>query len=346
MSRIIDVICCFASKNKHHHHRALVSYVAMVDQKHSWVLAMNNHPIESWDLSIPSLALHCSLTKVPSGQWLHDFGSSGIMRLTYFGQTLAGVQRFHIRMVSEGKSWVVARMDNDGNWMTNDEQALEVTLTPTILNVLARLTTLETSAYANVSAASHAMQDTEKRLVERVGTLEEQGKRLGGLSDLVNTLHHHCAESSKKFDAAETKLGELAESLRNLRDSVANDALNRKCTSAEANTIHLEATTEQLKRDLESVKEKMHYTLVKKENDDDDDVAEQIALLKGTLGKCLLQQSELQQSAAGLTKSVTSMQQELTKLVAQEVVDLSPEVTKAHLGPGETPQCRCKRLRR
>ena len=74
--------------------------------------------------------------------------------------------------------------------------------------------------------------------------------------------------------------------------------------------------------------------------------AEQIALLKGTLGKCLLQQSELQQSAAGLTKSVTSMQQELTKLVAQEVVDLSPEITKAHLEPGEAPQCRCKRLRR
>ena len=147
---------------------------------HSWVLAMNNHPIESWDLSIPSLALHCSLMKVPSGQWLHDFGSSGIMRLTYFGQTLAGVQRFHIRMVSEGKSWVVARMDNDGNWMTNDEQALEVTLTPTILNVLARLTTLETSAYANVNAAIHAMRDTEKRLVERVGTLEEQGQQLGG----------------------------------------------------------------------------------------------------------------------------------------------------------------------
>ena len=99
-------------------------------------------------------------------------------------------------------------------------------------------------------------------------------------------------------------------------------------------------------RELEAVKEKMHYTLVKKEKDDDDDVAEQIALLKGTLGKCLLQQSELQQSVAGLTKSVTSMQQELTKLVAQEVVDLSPEITKAHLVPGETPQCRCKRLRR
>ena len=165
-------------------------------------------------------------------------------------------------------------------------------------------------------------------------------------SNLVNTINQQCAGADTKAEAADTKLGELSESLRNLRENVVNDALNRKCTSAEANTLHLEATTEQLKRDLESVKEKMHYTLVKKENDDDDDVAEQIALLKGTLGKCLLQQSELQQSAAGLTKSVTSMQQELTNLVAQEVVDLSPEITKAHLEPGETPQCRCKRLRR
>ena len=126
-----------------------------------------------------------------------------------------------------------------------------------------------------------------------------------------------------------------------------NDAVNQTSTKAEATRLRLEATTAQLTRELEAVKEKMHYnTLVKRENDDDDDVAEQIALLKGTMGKCLLQQSELQQSAAGLTKSVTSMQQELAKLAAQEVVDLSPEVTKAHLEPGEAPLCRCKRLRR
>ena len=308
---------------------------------------MNNHPIESWDLWIPSLSVACSLTKVPCGQWVHDFGSSGRMQMSYFGQNQAGVQRFHIRMVSEGKSWVVARMDSDGNWITNDEQPLQVTLTPTICNLLKRVTALEESAYGNVNAAILSMKDTDKKLTERAVILEEQSKQLGGqLCNLANTINHHCAEAATKANAAETKLGDLAESLRNLRENVVNDALNRKCTSAEANTLRLEATTEQLKRDLEAVKEKMHYTLVKKENDDDDDVAEQIALLKGTLGKCLLQQSELQQSAAGLTKSVTSMQQELTKLVAQEVVDLSPEITKAHLEPGEAPQCRCKRLRR
>ena len=90
----------------------------------------------------------------------------------------------------------------------------------------------------------------------------------------------------------------------------------------------------------------MHYTLVKKEKDNDDDAAEQIALLKGTLGTCLLQQSELQQAIVGLTKSVASLQQGLGKLTPQEVVDLSPEITKAHLQPGGASQCRCKRLRR
>ena len=308
---------------------------------------MNNHPIESWDLWIPSLSVACSLTKVPCGQWVHDFGSSGRMQMSYFGQNQAGVQRFHIRMVSEGKSWVVARMDSDGNWITNDEQPLQVTLTPTICNLLKRVTALEESAYGNVNAAILSMKDTDKKLTERAVILEEQSKQLGGqLCNLANTINHHCAEAATKANAADTKLGELAESLRNLRDSVTNDALNQTSTSAEATTLRLEATTAQLKRELEAVKEKMHYTIVKKEKDDDDDVAEQIALLKGTLGKCLLQQSELQQAASGLTKSVTSMQQELTKLVAQEVVDLSPEITKAHLEPGEAPPCRCKRLRR
>ena len=308
---------------------------------------MNNHPIECWDLWIPSLSVACSLTKVPCGQWVHDFGSSGRMQMSYFGQNQAGVLRFHIRMVSEGKSWVVARMDSDGNWITNDEQPLQVTLTPTICNLLKRVTALEESAYGNVNAAILSMKDTDKKLTERAVILEEQSKQLGGqLCNLANTINHHCAEAATKANAADTKLGELAESLRNLRDSVTNDALNQTSTSAEATALRLEATTAQLTRELEAVKEKMHYTIVKKEKDDDDDVAEQIALLKGTLGKCLLQQSELQQSAAGLTKSVTSMQQELTKLVAQEVVDLSPEITKAHLEPGEAPQCRCKRLRR
>ena len=130
-------------QKKHRQHHAVIPTVAMVVQKHSWVFAMNNHPIESWDLWIPSLSVACSLTKVPCGQWVHDFGSSGRMQMSYFGQNHAGVQRFHIRMVSDGRSWVVARMDSDGNWITNDEQPLKVTLTPTICNLLKRVAALE-----------------------------------------------------------------------------------------------------------------------------------------------------------------------------------------------------------
>ena len=123
------------------------------------------------------------------------------MQLTYFGQNLAGVQRFHIRMASKGKSWFVARMDSDGNWMTNDEQALEVTLTPTILNVLSRLSTLETS-YANVNAAIQYVQETERKLTERVATLEAQSKQQSEyVFNLVSTQQQQCADAVNKAEA-------------------------------------------------------------------------------------------------------------------------------------------------
>ena len=77
--------------------------------------------------------------------------------------------------------------------------------------------------------------------------------------------------------------------------------MNQMSRSAEAATLRLDAMTQQLKRELEALEEKMHYTHVKKENDNENDAAEQIALLKGTLGTCLFQQSEMQQSIAGLT---------------------------------------------
>ena len=181
-------------------------------------------------------------------------------------------------------------------------------------DVLARLSTLETS-YGN--ATIHSMQDTVKRLTERVGTLEEQGKQLGGqLCSLFNTINQHGADASQKTETLDGKLGELGESLRALREGVVNDAVNQMSTSAEAATLRLEATTQQITREFEAVKENMHYSIVKKESDDDNDALEQVALLKGTMGTCLLQQSELHQSVAGLTKSVASLQQDLAKLVA------------------------------
>ena len=141
-------------------------------------------------------------------------------------------------------------------------------------------------------------------------------------------------------------VADMERNLRALHDTVLKDVVDKMSTSRDEATLRLEAITQQLKRELEALEEKMHYTHVKKENDNENDAAEQIALLKGTIGTCLLQQSEMQQSIAGLTKGVCSMQQDLGKLVAQEVVDLSPETTKAHLESGEISQFRTKRLRR
>ena len=137
-----------------------------------------SHPIEAWDLAIPSLGVYTTLTKVPCGQWVNDFGTSGVMRMTYFGaQNKKRIPRFDVSMASNDKSYVLCTMDLDGNWLNAREEVLDVNLTPTIWNVMRRLDALEGSAYANVNAAIQSVQDSEKRLNERVATLEEQCKK-------------------------------------------------------------------------------------------------------------------------------------------------------------------------
>ena len=142
-------------------------------------------------------------------------------------------------------------------------------------------------------------------------------------------------------------VADMEKNLRALHNTVLKDAVKEMAVSKDAASSSSQTKTEQLERDIEAVKEKMHYSFVKRETDQDNEAAEQIALLKGTLGTCLLQQSEMQQSIVGLTKSVNSLQQDLTNVVAKEVVDLSPETTAAQLEPSEA-QCRCnkKRVRR
>ena len=310
------------------------------------VLAMTFH-IECWDLNIPSLGIYTTLTKVPCGQWVSDFGpTSGVTRLTYLGQqNKKRVPRFGIRMVSsDDKAWVLAKMDVDNNWINDNDEPLDVSLTPTMLNVLARLSALETSAYANVNLAIQTVQETERKLIEKVAKLEEQSnQRAEYVFNQVTSQQQQCDEAVKKVEAM---VSDMERNLRALHDTVLKDVVDKMSTCRDEATLRLEAMTQQLKRELEAVKEKMHYSFVKKENDHDNDAGEQIALLKGTIGTCLLQHSKLQQSVAGLTKSVASLQQELGKMASQEVVDLSPEITKAHLEPGGVTQCRCKRLRR
>ena len=142
------------------------------------------------------------------------------MRLTYQGQrNLAGIQQWDLRMdVSGENKWVIAKNDLDNNWFNGDGDPIEVTLVPTMWNVLKRIAALEGSLYANVNTAIQAMQESEQTLTERVAHCEEQRKSHADVVlKLVDTQGQELLQAAKsvaKVDAVEKSLAELAESLR------------------------------------------------------------------------------------------------------------------------------------
>ena len=304
------------------------------------------HPIESWDIAIPSLGIYSTLTKTPSGQWTNVFGTSGVMRMTYFGQqNKKRIPRFDVCMVSNDQTYVLCTMDIDGNWLNAKDEILDVSLTPTMWTCMRRLDALESSAYANVNAAIQSLQETEKRLTERVVKLEEQLKQQSEyFYNLVLTQQQHCAEAVKKSAALEATVAELEKNLRALHDTVVKDVVTQMSMSADTAMLRLDAKIDKLAREIEAMKSN---TLVKKENDQEEEAAKEIRALEGTLGRCLVRNNDMQKAIEGLTTSVNSLQRDLDKLVAQEVTD-SPELTTAQLEPGGVTQCRCsrKRLRR
>ena len=304
------------------------------------------HPIESWDIAIPSLGIYSTLTKTPSGQWTNVFGTSGVMRMTYFGQqNKKRIPRFDVCMVSNDQTYVLCTMDIDGNWLNAKDEILDVSLTPTMWTCMRRLDALESSAYANVNAAIQSLQETEKRLTERVVKLEEQLKQQSEyFYNLVLTQQQHCAEAVKKSAALEATVAELEEKLRALHDTVVKDVVTQMSMSADTAMLRLDAKIDKLAREIEAMKSN---TLVKKENDQEEEAAKEIRALEGTLGRCLVRNNDMQKAIEGLTTSVNSLQRDLDKLVAQEVTD-SPEITTAQLEPGGVTQCLCsrKRLRR
>ena len=304
------------------------------------------HPIESWDIAIPSLGIYSTLTKTPSGQWTNVFGTSGVMRMTYFGQqNKKRIPRFDVCMVSNDQTYVLCTMDIDGNWLNAKDEILDVSLTPTMWTCMRRLDALESSAYANVNAAIQSLQETEKRLTERVVKLEEQLKQQSEyFYNLVLTQQQHCAEAVKKSAALEATVAELEKNLRALHDTVVKDVVTQMSMSADTAMLRLDAKIDKLAREIEAMKSN---TLVKKENDQEEEAAKEIRALEGTLGRCLVRNNDMQKAIEGLTTSVNSLQRDLDKLVAQEVTD-SPEITTAQLEPGGVTQCRCsrKRLRR
>ena len=304
------------------------------------------HPIESWDIAIPSLGIYSTLTKTPSGQWTNVFGTSGVMRMTYFGQqNKKRIPRFDVCMVSNDQTYVLCTMDIDGNWLNAKDEILDVSLTPTMWTCMRRLDALESSAYANVNAAIQSLQETEKRLTERVVKLEEQLKQQSEyFYNLVLTQQQHCAEAVKKSAALEATVAELEKNLRALHDTVVKDVVTQMSMSADTAMLRLDAKIDKLAREIEAMKSN---TLVKKENDQEEEAAKEIRALEGTLGRCLVRNNDMQKAIEGLTTSVNALQRDLDKLVAQEVTD-SPEITTAQLEPGGATQCVCsrKRLRR
>ena len=99
--------------------------------------------------------------------------------------------------------------------------------------------------------------------------------------------------------------------------------------------------------DIASLGEKLKFTSVKKESFDDA-TAEDVELLKGTVGTCLRRDEELQQAVDRLSANFNAMQRDFGKLNAQltpeVIVELSPDLSSRE--PGGIPKCACKRLRR
>ena len=255
------------------------------------------------------------------------------MRLTYFGQqNLAGVLRWHLRMVSESNSWVVAKNDEHGNWFNEEDQPLEVSLVPTIWTLLKKVALLEESAYANVNAAIQVMQGTEKQLSEKVSLVEHQRKSHADfVLDLVEKQQQECqaaVDSVKKVEGIEAKVMELAESLR----------VQEQLDSTEALAQSLDAKLEQLSKEISDTKEKAHYASVKKEEDKHADDQEQIELLRGTVGSCLLRTEELSAVCGRLSGDVSRLQKQLGSIRSPTIVDLC-------LTESELRECNCKRQR-
>ena len=116
--------------------------------------------VDSYDVSVPSLGIHCTLTRTVHSQWINDFGPDGVLRLSYFGMNASGVQRGQLRMTKDTDSWLVAKSDLDGTWVDNASNQLDVTVTPTMWNILKRVTLIEGNCCDNVNAAITCMKDT------------------------------------------------------------------------------------------------------------------------------------------------------------------------------------------
>ena len=311
--------------------------------------------VDSYDVSVPSAGIHhCTLTRTPNSQWINDFGPDGVLRLSYFGMNVSGIQRWNLRMTKESDSWLVGKSDVDGRWLDNAGNQVEVDITPTIWNLLKRVALLEDNCCANVNAAIVCMKETRADLSQQVAQAvsnvqSQQRTHSETVARLLMTHHHEHLDQATKLKDCEGSISgihkaiaEIAEGVRLLKEDLANNVY-----------VGVSDTNfEELVKDLTALREKVHYACVKHEEPDRDinDAFAQIEILKNTVGTCLLRHEEVQQTLDRATKDVSLLQREFgtlnsARLLPVNVIDLSEQL-KNDLEPGEALQCTCKRRRR
>ena len=110
-------------------------------------------------------------------------------------------------MTKETDSWLVARSDVDGRWLDNAGNQVEVHLTPTIWNLLKRVTLIEENCCGNVNAAIVCMKETRGELSQQVATAvsnvqQEQRTHSETVARLLMTHHpEHLDQATKLKDA-------------------------------------------------------------------------------------------------------------------------------------------------
>jgi len=263
----------------------------------------------------------------------------------------SGIQRWNLRMTKETDSWLVARSDADGRWLDTAGNQLDVTVTPTMWNILKRVALIEGNCCGNANAAITCMKDTRGELSEQVAQAvsqvkEEQRTHSETVARLLMTHHHEHLDQATKLKDAEIAIAGMHKAIAGIADGV------RVLKDAErVETGVSEAKYEELVKDLNALREKVHHACVEHEEPDRDinDAFTQIEILKNTVGTCLLRHEEVHQTLDRATKDVSLLQREFgtlsSRLLPANVIDLSEQL-KNELEPGEVAQCTCKRKRR
>ena len=221
--------------------------------------------VDSYDVSVPSAGIHTTLTRTPNSQWINDFGVDGVLRLSLFGMNASGVQRGCLRMTKDTDSWLVAKSDMDGRWLDNASKQLDVTVTPTMWNILRRVSLLEENCCANVTAAITTMKETREELSQQVAQAvsqvqQEQRTHSETVARLLMTHHHEHLDHPTKLKDAEVAILGMHKAIAEIADGV-----TRLKDTGRVETGVSEAKYEEFVKDLNALREKVHYACVKHE---------------------------------------------------------------------------------